>query len=103
MRKRRCDRKHVLYGLTLMDTGAIYVGVTVSDGAALVRAVKVRVQKHFSRALTEDKAWTLCQTIRDNPTGDWRYEVLEVVRGRKAAHQRERSLIAERGATLNTF
>jgi hypothetical protein len=103
MRKRRSDRKHVLYGLTLMDTGDTYVGVTVADGAALVRAVKVRVQKHFSRAFTEDKAWTLCQAIRSNPNGDWRYEVLEVVRGRKAAHQRERTLIAERQATLNTF
>ena len=103
MRKLRSDRNYVLYGLTLMDTGDTYVGVTVADGSALVRAVKVRVQKHFSRAFKEDKAWTLCQTIRDNPQGDWRYEVLEVVRGRKAAHQRERVVIAERGATLNTF
>lgn len=103
MRKRRSDRKHVLYGLTLMDTGDTYVGVTVADGAALLRAVKVRVQKHFSRAYKEDKPWTLCKTIRANPYGDWRYEVLEVVRGRKAAHQRERTLIAERGATMNTF
>ena len=103
MRKLRSDRNHVLYGLTLMDTGATYVGVTVADGSALVRAVKVRVQKHFSRAFKENKAWTLCQAIRSNPNGDWRYEVLEVVRGRKAAHQRERVMIAERGATLNTF
>lgn len=103
MRKKRSDRKHVLYGLSCVDTGDLYVGVTVADGAALVRAVKVRVQKHFSRAFREDKGWALCEAIRANPDGDWRYEVLEVVRGRKAAHQRERVLIQETGATLNTF
>ena len=31
------------------------------------------------------------------------YQVLEVVRGRKPAHQRERQLIAEFEPTLNTF
>ena len=101
MRKKRSDRNYVLYQLTAGTS--TYVGLTVAQGQAFLRSVKVRVQKHFSRALTEDKAWTLCQTIRDNPQGDWRYEVLEVVRGRKAAHQRERTLIAERQATLNTF
>jgi hypothetical protein len=31
------------------------------------------------------------------------YEVLEVIRGRKPAYQRERELIAELEPTLNTF
>jgi hypothetical protein len=31
------------------------------------------------------------------------YEVIEVVRGRKAAHSRERELIAEWAPSLNTF
>ena len=101
MRKRRSDRKHVLYGLTLMDTGDTYVGVTVADGAALVRAVKVRVQKHMSRAKKESKDWAICEALRSDEA--IQYEVLEVVRGRKAAHSRERQLIEKLSPSLNTF
>ena len=101
MRKRRSDRKHVLYGLTLMDTGDTYVGVTVADGSALVRAVKVRVQKHMSRARKESKDWAICEALRSDDVVQ--YEVIEVVRGRKAAHSRERELIAALSPSLNTF
>jgi hypothetical protein len=45
----------------------------------------------------------MCQFIRDNAEAEFRYEVLEIVRGRKPAHQRERELIAELEPTLNTF
>ena len=101
MRKLRSDRNYVLYGLTLMDTGDTYVGVTVADGSALVRAVKVRVQKHMSRARKESKDWAICEALRSDDVVQ--YEVLEVVRGRKAAHSRERSLIASLSPSLNTF
>jgi hypothetical protein len=59
------------------------------------------VQKHISRAVREDKDWTFCQFLRDADTVE--YEVLEVVRGRKAAYQRERELIAEYEPSLNDF
>jgi hypothetical protein len=42
-------------------------------------------------------------TRRDNPEVNLTYHVVEVVRGRKPAHQRERELIAELAPTLNTF
>jgi len=103
MRKKRSDRNHVVYRVELTDTGDSYIGVTVALGAAYLKSVKVRVQKHFSRAKVEDKNWAFCEAIRANPDGDWRYEVLEVVRGRKPAHQRERELTKELGATLNEF
>ena len=103
VRKKRSDRNHVVYRVELTDTGDSYIGVTVAQGAAYLRSVKVRVQKHFSRAKVEDKSWAFCEAIRANPDGNWRYEVLEVVRGRKPAHQRERELIALYEPTLNTF
>jgi hypothetical protein len=101
MRKKRSDRNHVIYAVTA--EGQKYIGLTVANGQAYLRSVKVRVQKHISRALKEDKDWSFCQFIRDNPEVQLRYEVLEVVRGRKAAHSRERELIASLSPSLNTF
>lgn len=86
-----------------MNTGDSYVGLTVADGAAYLRSVKVRVQKHLSRAKRENKDWNLYSFLRENEDVSITYEVLEVVRGRKPAHQRERELISELNPTLNTF
>lgn len=102
-RKKRSDRNHVLYQVTCVDTGDQYVGLTVADGRAFLRAVKLRWQKHVSRAMRENKAWTMCEFLREHVDAEFRYEVLEVVRGRKAAHQRERAIIAELSPSLNTF
>jgi hypothetical protein len=102
-RKKRSDRNHVLYRVICTDTGDSYIGLTVAQDQAFVRSVKVRWQKHVSRAVREDKDWSMCQFIRDNAEAEFRYEVLEIVRGRKPAHQRERELIAELEPTLNTF
>ena len=101
MMKKRSDRNYVLYRLE-MD-GQSYVGLTVSQGRAFLRSVKVRVQKHLSRARRENKEWTLYAFLRDNEDAQVQYEVLEVIRGRKPAYQRERELIAELEPTLNTF
>jgi hypothetical protein len=79
------------------------VGLTVAQGQAFLRSVKVRVQKHLSRARKENHAWSLYTYLRANPEVQIQYEVLEVVRGRKPAYQRERELIAEYEPNLNTF
>ena len=101
MRKRRSDRNHVLYRLTLGEL--TYIGLTVVTGRAFLRSVKVRVQKHLSRAKREEKEWNLYSFLRDNPDCTVEYEVLEVVRGRKNAHFRERELIEKFAPELNTF
>lgn len=103
MRKRRSDRNHVVYRVTCVDTGDTYIGITVAQGHAFVRSVKVRWQKHVSRARCENKDWAFCTALRELADCSWTYEVLEIVRGRKNAHQRERQLIAEQTPTLNTF
>jgi hypothetical protein len=100
--KKRNDRNYVLYRIEAPECGDSYIGLTVADGRAFLRSVKVRVQKHQSRARREDKDWTLCRFLRDNDV-TLTYEVLEVVRGRKPAYQRERELISELSPTLNTF
>jgi len=103
MRKKRSDRNHVIYRVTCIDTGDTYIGLTVALGQAYLKSVKVRWQKHVSRARCEDKNWNFCNALRVLDDSEWRYEVLEVVRGRKPAHQRERELIAELTPSLNTF
>ena len=103
LRKKRSDRNHVLYKVTCVDTGDSYVGLTVAQGHAYVRSVKIRWQKHVSRAKCENKNWAMCTALRELAGASWQYEVLEVIRGRKPAHQRERQLIAEFEPSLNTF
>ena len=102
-RKKRSDRNHVIYQITNVTTGDTYVGLTVAQGQAYLRSVKVRWQKHVSAALNDGKDWAFSKALRAAQDNSWRYQVLEVVRGRKNAHQRERELIAELSPTLNTF
>jgi hypothetical protein len=78
-----------------------YIGLTVANGRAFGKAVKLRVQKHISRAMIEQKDWSICEALRGAEVVE--YEVLEVIRGRKPAHQRERVLIKELEPTLNEF
>lgn len=103
MRKKRNDRNYIVYQILAENTGDNYIGVTVATGRAFLRSVKVRVQKHLSRAKCEDKNWLFCEFIRQNPEAEITYEVLEVVRGRKAAYQLERDYINDYQPTLNTF
>lgn len=103
LKKKRCDRNHVVYRITCVDTGDEYIGITVALGQAFVRSVKIRFQKHVSRAMREEKEWNLCTALRQFADARWTYEVVEVIRGRKAAHQRERELIGMYEPSLNTF
>lgn len=103
LRKKRSDRNHVIYQVTCVDTGDTYIGLTVALGQAYLKSVKIRWQKHVSRAMRETKDWAFCHAIRELADCEWRYEVVEVVRGRKPAHQRERELIATYEPSLNTF
>ena len=103
MRKKRNDRNYVLYQITDENSGNNYIGLTVATGRAFLRSVKVRVQKHLSRAKREDKNWAFCEFIRKNPDASLAYEVITVVRGRKKAYEIERQYIEEFQPTLNTF
>jgi len=100
-RKRRQDTKHVVYVITNTVTGQQYIGITVC-GQQVRKALKVRIQKHVRRALTEDKSWSLCESIREYGTRAHTYGIVEFVRGRKPAHARERELIREFCPALNT-
>lgn len=99
-RKKRTDRNHVIYRLTCGDTNETYIGLTVMRGRAILKTINTRFQQHCYRAEVQDKTWTLCEAIRTHD--NWFVEALEIVRGKKEAHARERQLIAELQPELNT-
>lgn len=101
-RKARSDRKHAVYMLANTNTGEYYIGITVC-GQQLKKAIKVRMQKHVRRALTEGKDWNLCRSIREHGAEAFEMEVIATVRGRKAAHAMERGFIAELCPALNQY
>jgi hypothetical protein len=100
-RKRRQDTKHVVYCITNTVTQEQYLGITVC-GQQVRRALKIRMQKHLRRALTESKDWGICRSLREYGADNHTYGVLEFVRGRKPAHARERDLIRQFQPKLNT-
>lgn len=101
-RKKRSDRTHAIYRLSNTATGEIYIGLTVCGGVSPKKAVEGRFQRHVTRALTQAKEWTLCKAIRAHGAAAFKVDVIETVRGKAAAHARERQITKELGATLNT-
>jgi ABC-type uncharacterized transport system ATPase component len=101
-RKRRSDRNHAIYELYCEVTGESYIGLTVVNGTALA-SVRGRFNRHLSRANTESKEWNLCEALRKYGREGFTPYLLEVVRGKTAAHARERELTAEMQPTLNTL
>jgi len=101
-RKRRADRNHAIYELYCEVTGKSYIGITVVNGTAL-RSVRGRFNRHLSRARSESKDWRLCEALRKHGREGFTPYLLEVVRGKAAAHIRERELTAQLKPSLNTL
>jgi hypothetical protein len=100
-RRNRQDRMHAVYVITNILTGEQYVGLTVV-AQQVRKALHVRMQKHIRRALTENKNWALCRSIREFGAEAFDYGILETVRGRKPAHVIERGYINSCNPALNT-
>jgi len=99
-RKARSDRNHLIYCLSVK--GLDYIGVTFVQERSPKRSLKRRWQKHVCRALTEGLDWSLCRAIRKHGPEAFEIQVLEIVRGKALAHQRERELITTLKPKLNT-
>ena len=92
--------KLFIYSISIK--GREYIGVTVVDQGRVMPSLTRRWNKHVRRALTENKDWKLCIAIRKYGPDNFHVGVIEVVRGKSAAHIRERELIRERKPKLNT-
>ena len=105
MRKKRSDRNHIIYLITNTMNGKEYIGITASIGRAFQKSVKVRLQKHFSRARKEAWDWALYKDMNkyiDDLEITYEISVLDVLRGKPATHKREMELIREYKPILNT-
>lgn len=100
-RKARNDRNHAIYVITCEVTGEQYVGITVASGNVKMR-LRVRMQKHAERARNEKKNWGLCNALRTHGPENFTYGLLEIVRGKLAAHARENDIIRAYVPALNT-
>jgi len=99
-RKRRSDRNHIIYQITVGD--AHYIGITYKDKTVL-HSLQRRAHKHYYRATVEQKAWLLSEALRTLESKDMiDIRPLEIVRGKAAAHRRERELIALHKPQLNS-
>lgn len=99
-RKRRNDRNHVIYQITAPN-GDRYIGITFVRGRAFKRSAKIRWEAHVRNALDYGRDNLLSLSIREHGMENFNREILEVVRGKKATHERERELIAEIRPELN--
>ena len=103
-RKRRSDRNQVIYFIEDVVTREVYIGLTaLSFKGNVFRTLRRRMQKHMQRALAENKNWGLSRALRERGAERFVFGVIEVVRGKKAAHSRETELINTMQPALNTF
>ncbi len=101
MRAKRSDRNHIIYQITGPE--GVYIGVTAKTQTTVLKSVRARIAKHFYRAQRETKAWALCELLRSYDSKDLiDVRVMEIVRGKQAAHARERELIRELNPFYNT-
>jgi hypothetical protein len=99
--KKRNDRNHIIY--QIIGPQGSYIGVTAKTETTVNKSVRARIAKHYYRAKTETRAWALCELLRGYASKeDIDVRVLEIVRGKQAAHVRERELIREQNPFYNT-
>ena len=107
-RKKRTDRNHVIYEVLNKSTGQSYIGLTyvrpktktVSQSKMPLKSAQDRFTSHCYRA--ERGSETLFhENIRRYGTENFHVRVVEVIRGKAEAHQREIELMRERKPELN--
>lgn len=93
-------RNHIIYEIRV--AGERYIGITYKDKTVL-HSLQRRAHKHYYRATVEGRDWGLCKALRTLASKlDIDIRPLEIVRGKEAAHKRERELIREMKPSLNT-
>jgi hypothetical protein len=100
-RKKRADRNHIIYELSV--NGQNYIGVTAKTESTVLKSVRSRAAKHFYRAKTENKDWALCAELRKLSSKDEiGITVHAVIRGKAAAHKEEVRIRRTVKPALNT-
>jgi hypothetical protein len=101
VRAKRTDRNHIIY--QIVGPQGTYIGVTAKTESTVLKSVRARIAKHYYRAQKETKAWALCELLRAYASKeDIDVRVVEIVRGKREAHARERELIRAQNPFYNT-
>lgn len=101
---RNAHTPHIIYRIKDGKTGKSYVGVTVKrPGLSVSENLKIRMQKHFSRAKKEGKDWSLCRAVRRDGRDSFSVRAIKTVGSKKAAHLYERGLTKRSKPDLNTL
>ncbi len=101
-RKKRSDRNHLIYMITCTSTSERYIGVTVMKKSAKWKTLYQRWGGHLYKALVLKEAWGLSAAIRKHGEENFCLEIIDVVRGKKAAFATEAALINSLKTELNT-
>lgn len=100
-RKKREDRNHIIY--EIRGSQGVYIGVTAKTETTVLKSLRSRAAKHWYRAQREHKDWMICQFLRTlNSRDEIDIRPRELIRGKAAAHQRERELIRVERPFYNT-
>jgi len=99
-RKKRADRLHIIY--VIRSGSDAYIGVTAKTQSTVLKSLKVRINKHIYRSRSENKSWALYKALRQRGCENFEYGIIDVVRGKTAAHRIERQLIRTHRPNFNT-
>jgi len=100
-RKKRSDRTHLVYELTVGRK--TYIGITVLKDGSVAKTMRLRIVGHWYKAHVLNETWKLSEALRTlDAVEDVEYRILGKARGKAPAHSLERDLIAEHKPKLNT-
>jgi len=89
MSKKRNDRNHILYEIVNTQNNKRYIGLTVARGRAYNKSINIRFHQHCVRAFKENKDWALYNDMRSYEHNVYAVYILDIVRGKAAAHELE--------------
>ena len=102
MRKKRTDRNHIVYSITIGEER--YIGVTAKTESTVPKSLWSRLSKHWYRRNDPARLhWALYTALRSlTDRAEAVIKVEHIVRGKEAAHKLERELIRQYRPILNT-
>ena len=101
-RKRRADRRHIVYTIENVITGEFYVGIAVCVDRSGKETLAARWSRHIGRAFNQDKGWKLCESIRKYGPDAFAPVIFDFVRGKAEAHAAETEMRKTGKFNLNT-